>query len=105
MNILIKVLYFVRYNMEAFIWLTALILLAFTDPYLYHFSLCPISNMGFEFCPGCGLGHAISFLFRGEILKSIQTHPLGILAVVLLTIRITTVFKNYRNNQLIYKTK
>jgi hypothetical protein len=87
---------FIRVNLEALIWLAALILLAFHDPTASHYSLCPLNNLGFEFCPGCGLGHSISYLFRGEIIQSLEAHPLGIFAVVLLSYRIVSLFrKNY----------
>lgn len=84
-----------RRNWEAWIWIAALIALAFTNPNGEgHLSLCPIKNMGWSFCPGCGLGHSISWLFRGEINHSIQSHPLGILALGILLFRIFNILTN-----------
>lgn len=81
--------------LEAWIWVAALLALAFTNPVGEgHLSLCPIKNMGWSFCPGCGIGHSISWLFRGKIVHSIQSHPLGIIAVVILLIRIFQLFSN-----------
>ncbi|MBD1393519.1 DUF2752 domain-containing protein [Mucilaginibacter sp. ZB1P21] len=62
-----------------------------------HFSLCPLKLMGFKWCPGCGLGHAISYLFHGDIRKSFRAHWLGIPIVVGLLYRIyTLIFLRHR---------
>lgn len=83
-------------NFELLVWSLALIMLACMNPAAeQHFSLCIFKWMGISFCPGCGLGHSISWLFRGEIIKSWQAHPLGIFAVVVLLHRIyMLIFKN-----------
>ena len=80
---------------EALIWLTGLIALAFYFPDGSHFSICPFSWVGFSFCPGCGLGRSVSHLFHGEIMMSLNTHPLGIFAVIVLSYRIIELTKNY----------
>jgi hypothetical protein len=85
---------FIRRHLEAFIWIAALVALAFTDPMGTHYSLCPLHNMGFDWCPGCGLGHSISWLFRGDIVESFHAHPLGIPAVFIIILRIITIFRN-----------
>jgi hypothetical protein len=98
-SIFIKAIRFLWHNLEAFIWLAALIALAFHDPSTAHYTLCPLKNLGFDFCPGCGLGHSISHLFRGEIIQSFEAHPLGIIAVILLIYRIISLFyKNFLNH-------
>jgi len=91
---------FVRRHLEAFIWIAALITLAFSSPLDTCYSLCPLDNLGISWCPGCGLGHSISWLFRGEILHSIHTHPLGIPALIIIIIRIISIFR--KNN--LYKS-
>ncbi len=66
-------------------WLLAILLLALSNPAGEgHLSLCPLKNMGFNFCPGCGLGHSIAWLFKGQFASSFQHHPLGIPAVAIL---------------------
>jgi hypothetical protein len=76
-------------KLEAVIWMAGLAALAFIDPYSSeHLSICPLHNLGFDFCPGCGLGRAISFLFRGDITASFEAHPLGIPALLILCHRI-----------------
>jgi hypothetical protein len=87
------VVYFRRY-FELSVWVIALTLLAFMNPATdAHFSLCVFKWMGFSFCPGCGLGHSISWLFHGDIEQSFREHPLGIAAVMILLHRIYTLIK------------
>ncbi|HEY0653225.1 MAG TPA: DUF2752 domain-containing protein, partial [Chryseosolibacter sp.] len=81
---------------EALAWIAGLTALAFIDPTTKnHFTICPLANVGFEFCPGCGLGRSIMFLFNGEFLRSFQTHPLGFFAVIILSYRIFQLLKQY----------
>jgi len=89
-----KAIYHINKNKEAVIWLVALIALAIMDPTQQHATICPIGMMGFDFCPGCGLGHSIGYLFRGEWALSWQTHPLGFFAVGILSYRIVTIILN-----------
>jgi hypothetical protein len=83
---------FSRY-FELIFWTAALIALAFTDPAgSAHFSLCPLKAMGITWCPGCGLGHSISWLFRGNFSNSWHAHWLGIPALVIILYRIVILF-------------
>ena len=68
--------------------MAALAALALTHPAEHHYTLCPFHNLGMDFCPGCGLGRSISYLFRLEIKHSLMSHPLGIPAVAILLYRI-----------------
>lgn len=76
---------------EAFIWIAALIFLAVSNPAVHHYTLCPIDNLGFHYCPGCGLGRSIGYLFRGDIQASFFSHPLGIPAIILIVVRAVNV--------------
>ena len=58
-----------------------------------HYSFCIFKFLGLKFCPGCGLGHSISYLFHGEIRKSFSAHPLGIFAVIVLICRISNLIQ------------
>jgi hypothetical protein len=88
---------FIRLNFEAFIWITALLLLAFMQPDNTQASLCLLHHAGLESCPGCGLGHSISAAFRGQFLYSFQMHPLGMGAILVLMHRISIIFyQNYK---------
>lgn len=81
-------------NFELLIWISALVSLAILNPEINsHFTLCPIKNLGFDFCPGCGLGHSISFLFHGDLFHSFQSHWFGIPAVIILLNRIYQLFR------------
>ncbi|MEP2772091.1 MAG: DUF2752 domain-containing protein [Fulvivirga sp.] len=84
----------IRKNSEAIIWLLALIALASMEPTAEHASLCPLANLGWEFCPGCGLGHSIAFIFRGDFEASFAAHPLGLPALIMLVFRISTLVVN-----------
>ena len=79
---------------ELIFWIFALVLLAAmkptTDP---HYSFCIFKMLGLSFCPGCGLGHSISYLFHGDIRESFSAHPLGIFAVIVLIGRIYNLFR------------
>ncbi|QHS57864.1 DUF2752 domain-containing protein [Mucilaginibacter sp. 14171R-50] len=76
---------------ELTFWIVALACLAFTNPAgQSHFSLCPLKALGLTWCPGCGLGHAISYLFRGDIINSFHAHWLGIPVFAVLLYRIYT---------------
>ncbi|MBA4407176.1 hypothetical protein C0389_07880 [bacterium] len=84
---------------EAIFWLAGLTYLLFINPYqTQYFTLCPFHNLGITFCPGCGLGLSISFFYHGDFLNSIRTHPLGIIALILLTVRVVKLFIKTINN-------
>ena len=80
----------VKKNFELIFWMAALLSLAFSDPTKTHFILCPLRLMGITWCPGCGIGHAISFLFRGNISASFHAHWLGVPALLILLYRVYT---------------
>ncbi|MDP4291669.1 MAG: DUF2752 domain-containing protein [Bacteroidota bacterium] len=88
-----------KIDLELVIWLTALVMLALTNPTEHHWTLCPLSNLGFKYCPGCGLGRSISYLFRGDISASFHMHPLGIFALGIISYRIIQII----NKQYIHK--
>ncbi len=75
---------------ESLLWTFGLIALAVFNPANSSggFSLCPIHQLGFDFCPGCGLGHSIAWLFRGDLSTSMDEHMLGPLAAIILISRI-----------------
>jgi len=82
-------------GLEALIWILGLTYLAFfNSPDSAHFTICPFANLGIDFCPGCGLGNSISYLFKGDFVASFHSHPLGIFALLIIIIRIITIIKN-----------
>jgi hypothetical protein len=82
-----------KFPFEGLVWIAALAALALSTPETSHITLCPFAKLGFDFCPGCGLGRSISFAFHGEFEASLHTHPLGLFAIFILTLRIITLFK------------
>jgi hypothetical protein len=78
---------------EGYIWFTSIILLSIPFAELTSFSLCPFHNLGFEFCPGCGLGRSIHYLIHFQFEKSFTIHPLGGAALLILLFRIFTLIK------------
>jgi hypothetical protein len=89
-----KVLPFLWSNLELFFWVIALVYLFTINPESTHFTLCPFSNLGFNFCPGCGMGHALHHLMHFDIRSSISDHPLGIFALIIIILRIYKLVKN-----------
>jgi hypothetical protein len=80
---------------ELVFWIAAMLCLAFTSPVAEsHFTLCPLKLMGIKWCPGCGLGHSIIYLFHGDIRNSFQAHWLGIPAVIVIFHRIYVLGKD-----------
>ncbi len=75
-------------NSELICWVGALTLLSITDPAGTHYSICPLHLLGLGFCPGCGLGHAVSMLLHGKLAGSLETHPLGLPALFFILLRI-----------------
>jgi hypothetical protein len=87
-------------GLEGFIWIAALIYFAFfVNPFDTHFTICPLSNAGFEHCPGCGLGNSISLFFKGYIIESFNTHILGIPAILIIFHRIYSIIKFNRTKE------
>ncbi|MEJ6981139.1 DUF2752 domain-containing protein [Pedobacter sp. P351] len=62
---------------------------------MLHFSLCPLSNLGFPWCPGCGLGRSITSVFHGDLKSSFEYHWFGIPALLILLHRIFVLSKKY----------
>lgn len=87
---------FFAHNLEAFIWIAAIICFALAPVQSGgHFTICPLSLAGFEHCPGCGLGRAMILLLHGQVAESFSMHPLAILALSVFVVRIVIVFRNY----------
>lgn len=85
-------------DIENLFWIAGLVFLAFIEPNSNKcFSICPIKNLGFHFCPGCGLGQSISLIFHGRIIDSFYVHPLGFFALVVIILRIFKLIFNKIN--------
>ena len=82
---------------EVFCWILGIsYLIFFHSPGESHFTICPLANLGLEFCPGCGLGNSISYLFSGDLISSFNSHPLGIFALIIIISRLISIINNRR---------
>jgi len=90
-----KKLFFLHFEWLALA--TGLILLALMDPLTQAQTLCPIERLGFEYCPGEGLGQSISHAFRGDFVASFYSHPAGIAAILIITGRIFAILHRNLN--------
>ncbi|MGE5846455.1 MAG: DUF2752 domain-containing protein [Ignavibacteria bacterium] len=96
-----KILSYSRFvNLEAAIWICSLIfLMILPTGSESHFSLCPFKNLGVSFCPGCGLGKSIHYLFILDFKSSFSAHPMGLFPLITITGRIIRLIKkNYSFN-------
>ena len=76
---------------EAAIWVLGLTVLALGNPESdFHFTLFWPYYVWDIQGPGYGLGHSISYLFRGDVVAAVQTHILSIPAVAIIAWRIFT---------------
>jgi hypothetical protein len=46
-------------------------------------TLCPFRLLTGHACPGCGMGHALVYAWRGQWQASWQAHPLGLPLLIL----------------------
>lgn len=79
---------------ELLAWVCALAFPFFINPWSTdHFTICFFKWIGLDWCPGCGLGKSIAFIYRGEWLLSLKTHWFGIATVIILLLRIFSLAK------------
>jgi len=97
-----KLLAYVRYfPVELVFWIGSLVAILMINPDGgHHLSLCPLDNLGLDWCPGCGLGRSMNLLARGEIQASWSMHPLAMLAFGVILHRIWTLLKNLKTPQI-----
>ncbi len=89
--------YYYHVNIEAFIWIAALLYLALINPYeKEHLNLCLFHHLGIDFCLGCGLGRSISMILHGDLSASFNIHPLGFFALFVLSYRIVSLLTGFR---------
>lgn len=95
-----------RLPFELFIWMVALLLLGTADLHTHgieqHFTLCPLANMGFTWCPGCGIGRSIAHLLQGDFKLSMNEHWFGLPALLIIVKRILILIKlNLKNRKVL----
>ncbi|WP_297337385.1 DUF2752 domain-containing protein [Algoriphagus sp.] len=83
--------------LELLFWIGSLIGVLLIDPESEsHLSLCPLNQLGVDWCPGCGLGRAMSLLARGAFQASWEMHPLAFLAFLVILSRIWNLISNLK---------
>ncbi|MDF2157973.1 DUF2752 domain-containing protein [Algoriphagus sp. CAU 1675] len=86
-----------QFPLELMFWMASMIAILTLNPSAdAHFSLCPLSQLGIEWCPGCGLGRSMNLLARGEFQESWSMHPLAMLAYLVILSRIWNLIKNLK---------
>jgi hypothetical protein len=86
--------------LELIFWIGSLIAIYFINPYSGdHMSLCPLDQLGFDWCPGCGLGRSMSLLIKGDFQASWSMHPLAIFAYLVIFSRIWTLLNTLKTAQ------
>ena len=87
---------FLKDNLELTSWTLALVILFFL-PVGGGQSLCIYKAMGFTACPGCGIGNSMHAALRLQLASSVQQHPLGIIAILIIFNRIRTLCVSVNN--------
>jgi hypothetical protein len=79
---------FLSRRLEVSFWILALAGLYFMPGGEGHFTLCPIGALGFTWCPGCGLGHALHDMLHGNFVEAFRHHYLVLFAFFIILYRI-----------------
>ena len=79
---------------ELLFWVAAVFFLFLMDPLVHHFTLCPFQSLGFDHCPGCGLGRSCAMALNGDLLGSLSMHPFGIFAILVIFNRIYSLIRD-----------
>lgn len=86
-----------RAAVEAAVWTGGLGLMALADPTREALlEVCLIKLAGLTWCPGCGLGHAVGFLARGQFAEAMASHPLVLPVVAVLVVHIVRLVARMR---------
>lgn len=89
--------YIFKTYFEAIAFTLGLVLLGLMDPGAFNGpSFCLFEQVGITFCPGNGLGHSISYVFRGEIYKALEYNIIGPFAIIILVYRIVYLLSKNR---------
>ncbi|WP_440999026.1 DUF2752 domain-containing protein [Fodinibius sp. SL11] len=93
------VVYLYRNYFELAAFSVGLLLLALMDPDTASGpGLCLLENLNFPYCPGDGLGHSVSYIFRGEFNNALEANILGPFALIVLSGRILYLFSQNHFN-------
>jgi hypothetical protein len=91
---------------ELILWVSAISWLALINPYESHFSFCLFSLLGFDWCPGCGIGHSMSMLLHGNLAASFDKHSFGLVGLLIISHRIhKLIFNQVQQLLIVHKVK
>ena len=77
---------------EMLFWLAALLFL-YTTTADYGINVCIFKKITGKPCWGCGIGRSIHYALHGYVSRSVEMHPLGLIAVVILAMRIAKLLR------------
>ncbi len=83
-------------HFELIVWIIAIIVLYFL-PETKGPSLCLFKAVGLNSCPGCGIGHSIHDALHFQFTASWNHHPMGIMAVLIIFMRINQLLPIKKN--------
>lgn len=95
------VIKWVRLHLELVFWAAGICFLFFMNTNQSQASLCIFRLIGFDRCPGCGLGHSICHALHFRFAQSFQEHLLGIPALAIILSRLKQL--TYSKKTIIYE--
>ena len=75
-------------NLEIIFWISGMVLIFFMNTESNQATLCVFRFIGFNHCPGCGIGHSIHHALHFQFWQSYQSHWMGLPSVVIIFFRI-----------------
>lgn len=75
-------------GIELLFWMASIVLLFFLNPGDVQTSLCLFRLVGFDHCPGCGLGHSMHNALHARFTQSFNEHVMGLPALLIILHRI-----------------
>ncbi|GGZ32807.1 hypothetical protein GCM10007049_28010 [Echinicola pacifica] len=89
----------IRIPWELVFWIAVIPAILLISPQeAAHFSLCPLSAVGWDWCPGCGLGRGMKLITMGHFKEAMILHPLSGFAWLVIIHRIYSLLKNFKTN-------
>jgi len=86
-----------QWPLELIFWIGSMAAILTINPEVEAISICPLHQMGLDWCPGCGLGRAMNLLASGEFQASWRLHPAAGLAFGVIFHRIWVLVKQLKH--------
>jgi len=88
-----------QWPLELIFWIGSMAAILTINPEVEAISICPLHQMGLDWCPGCGLGRAMNLLASGEFQASWSLHPAASLAYGAIFHRIWVLLKTLKRSE------